>query len=275
MEAVWTETGAGQAMDQRWGKMILLSLVFHMGLFSTIFFVPEPAPSRRIRGTVYEVQLVEMPAGRVSRKGTTAPVRREKGVSASKKAVPTKRIITPEKKTKPVVIAKRTLKAKKKEAAKPKKAPSNLIDQAVSRIEKKVKTEDGDHLNRALSRLETKAKQGTGREQAGRGAGAGGFVMTWYQMEVENRIKSHWSYPVALTRPEVQKDLEAIVMLKVEKSGRILKTWFSKKSSDSIFDHSVLKAIERSDPLPPFPEGYRRTFDEIEINFNLRDLEAY
>ena len=96
-----------------------------------------------------------------------------------------------------------------------------------------------------------------------------------YQMEVEGKIKGNWSYPVAITSPKNRKDLEAIVIVKVKNDGTILKFWISKRSANAIFDQSVLKAVERSDPLPPFPEGYRKTFDEIEINFNLSDLEAY
>ena len=41
-----------------------------------------------------------------------------------------------------------------------------------------------------------------------------------------------------------------------------------------MFDESVMRAIERSDPLPPFPEGFLKSFEEIEINFNLRELET-
>ena len=63
-------------------------------------------------------------------------------------------------------------------------------------------------------------------------------------------------------------------MVRVKNNGAILESWFRKRSSNVIFDQSVLKALERSDPLPPFPEHYRKTYDEIEINFNLRELEG-
>ena len=89
-------------------------------------------------------------------------------------------------------------------------------------------------------------------------------------MEVETQIKENWSYPVAA---QDQKKLQAIVVIKVKQDGTILESWFKEKSSDMIFDQSVLKAIEKSNPLPQFPEGYRKNYDEIEINFNLKDLE--
>jgi colicin import membrane protein len=90
-------------------------------------------------------------------------------------------------------------------------------------------------------------------------------------VEVETKIKGNWSYPVAL---QIQKDLEAVVVLKVKSDGTILRSQLKKRSSNPVFDQSVLKAIERSDPLPPFPEGYRKSHDEIEITFNLKDLEG-
>ena len=98
-------------------------------------------------------------------------------------------------------------------------------------------------------------------------------AMQFYQMEVETWVKRNWSYPVAMDDP---KDLQAVVVLSVKSDGTILKTRLDKPSSNAIFDESVLKAVERSNPLPPFPESYRQHYDhdEIEINFNLKDLEG-
>ena len=69
------------------------------------------------------------------------------------------------------------------------------------------------------------------------------------------------------------KDFD-VLGARVSAQGKILDKQFKKRSSNAVFDQSVLKAIERSDPLPPFPEGYVRRYDEIEINFNLRELQG-
>ena len=105
-----------------------------------------------------------------------------------------------------------------------------------------------------------------------KGNAENGITIRMYQMAVEEQIKSNWSYPVALISPKKLRDLEAIVLVKVKEDGTVMKSWFKDRSSNSIFDGSVLKAIERSDPLPPFPEGYRKNYDEIEIRFNLSEL---
>jgi colicin import membrane protein len=73
---------------------------------------------------------------------------------------------------------------------------------------------------------------------------------------------------------ESKKDLEAVVVIMVKSDGSIMKTRFEKRSASPIFDDSVIKAVERSNPLPPFPEGYKVSYDEIRFNFNLKDLKG-
>ena len=68
--------------------------------------------------------------------------------------------------------------------------------------------------------------------------------------------------------------MEAVVLLRIRKDGTVLETRFIKPSGNKLFDESVLKAIEKSKPLPPLPEGYEKNYEEIEITFkNLKDLE--
>jgi outer membrane biosynthesis protein TonB len=47
-----------------------------------------------------------------------------------------------------------------------------------------------------------------------------------------------------------------------------------KHSGSPVFDESVTRAIKRSDPLPPMPESYPKSYEELEITFNLKELEA-
>jgi colicin import membrane protein len=259
-------------MEMKWSPMVVLSVLFHVAIFSVVLFVPEAMPTRRFEGVVYTVNLVEMPAGvDMKLKGTRSRTRAgKKGTKVAKKDSPAKRIKTQKKKKKPVIIAKRTVKTKTPTIKKPKVSSSELIDRAVSKIEKKVETEDKTHVDRAISKLESEVSTPPGPGPM-EGKPVGGIPIQFYQMEVEDRIKSHWSYPVAL---QSGKDLEAVVVLMVRRDGTILKSEMKKGSSDPIFDESVLRAVKRSDPLPPFPEGYRKSYDEIEIKFNLKELEG-
>jgi len=169
------------------------------------------------------------------------------------------------------VIAKRSMTQKSHKLKRRKKSSSRLIDQAVAKIEKKVRAEK-NHVEQEMARLASRAKDRDVKQVLGRGS-ENGITIRIYKMEVEDRVKSNWSYPVALVNSGSLEALEATVVIKVKSDGTILKSWFKRRSSDVIFNDSVMKAIDRSVPLPPFPEGYRKSYDEIEINFNLSELE--
>ena len=274
MEALWVEYSSNKLTEPKWSKMLILSAVFHVAVFSIILFAPQHMPTRSIEGVIYEVDLVEMPKVKASTPQGATKKKAVKRPSRSKKTTTARRISKPKEKKKPLVIAKRVVKRKSRKAKKPGASAAKLIDQAISKIEKKVKAQKKDPIDQAISRLESRQQGIAPKELRGENA-AGGITIRIYQMEVGNWIKSNWSYPVALASPRVRKDLEAVVLLNVKNDGTILKSWFKKRSSNIIFDQSVMKAVERSDPLPPFPEGYRKTYDDVEINFNLRELEGY
>lgn len=271
MEALRVKSSSNDLMAPRWRKVLILSFLFHLAIFSIILFAPEPMSTRRISGAIYEVNLVEMPRVKQAAVRPGSKAKAKKRLTVSKRSTPAKRISRSEKKEAPVVIGKKVIKRKRRRV---KTRPSKLIDQAVAKIERKVKAEKSDHVGQAISKLQTRLKRGGGKEPKGDYADKG-ISIRIYQMEVERKIKSNWSYAVALLGPESRKALEAIVVVKVKSNGKILKFWVKERSSNVMFDQSVIKAVERSDPLPPFPEGYRRTHDEIEINFNLRELEGY
>jgi colicin import membrane protein len=272
VEALWNENLLEAATGPHWGKMLLGSIILHLALFSLVFLIPESLPTRRFNGTVYEVNLVEAPTRNVS-KGEGRPVSGEgKPSSPTRELKPAKRVGSLVRKEKTVVLAKRVVEKKHATQTKPRPSPARLLDQAISKIERKVETKEKDTLQQAISRIEGKVKQGTTPSGSLTGAQSG-IGIQLYKVEVENRIKENWGYPAAFMDPEKNKSLEALVVVKVSRDGTILTSWFEKASGNAGFDESVRKAIERSNPLPPFPEGYVKTYEEIEINFNLKELE--
>ena len=262
--------------ETRWSRMVVLSVFLHLALFVTVLLASEPFSTRRsLGGVVYEVDLVEMP-GVGQSKARANPAPKEERKSAIPKDTKAKRIEervpTQEK---PLVIAKKTAEKEVTPLKKPEVSPSELIEKAISKIEKKVKSEE--HLDQALSKIEQKTTEkasvaGAGRESVEPGGGgAPGKVSALYVMEVWSLIKSNWAYPASM---ESRKDLEAVVVIMVKSDGSIMNARFEKRSSSPLFDDSVMKAVERSNPLPPFPEGYKRSYDEIGFNFSLRDLKG-
>ena len=116
-----------------------------------IFFVPDSISTRTIKGVVYEVNLVELPAKRPSSsEGVTPPAKLVKSQSEAQKSVPTRRISRPKTEEKPVVIAKKTVKRPPQKVEKPKESPSKLIEEAISKLQKKVEAEKKDPLKQVL-----------------------------------------------------------------------------------------------------------------------------
>ena len=249
--------------------MLVLSLLFHGVLFSVLFWVPGYNSSGlKMNEAVYEVNLVDAskinmpgenkstPAVKQSDKSTTAAdsrqARRISSISNKKDAVP---------------IAKRIVEKTKSKPKKNEASSDQLLNNAISKIEKKVKTESSaDYLDKTINELNKKVGSSEGGT-AGKGASAGSLAINMYKMTVETQIKSQWSYSDALG------NYEAIVIVNIRNDGTVLETRFIKPSGNKIFDESVLKAIEKAKPLPPLPEGYEKSYEEIKINFNLKDLE--
>ncbi len=64
-----------------------LSFLFHLAVFSTILFLPQSTPTARpLEGMVYEVNLVEMPAGGQSKAKSAGIKKKSKGKAAVKKS---------------------------------------------------------------------------------------------------------------------------------------------------------------------------------------------
>ncbi|HUU39850.1 MAG TPA: TonB family protein [Desulfatiglandales bacterium] len=264
--------------EERWFSMITLSFLFHFMIFSSILFVPQtkirfPSMDEKI----YHVELVGFPSsGKAESKGRDAVVAGKTKKTSNVLKAET-RLIAPKEKNPVSVVAKRV--STKPIAPKREKeiVPSKLIDSAVSKIEKEVEKEMADRSEKIADESTQGAGDGGTFFERFSGAGTGilsgvGKVMQLYQMEIENTIKNNWSFPVALLDSKMDKSPEAIIVVEVRSDGKIQKAWFRKKSSNSLFDDSVLKAVEKSDPLPAFPPGYKKRYEDVEINFSLKDL---
>jgi len=253
--------------------MVALSIAFHLGIFLAIIFVPDSIPARNIPGVVYEVDLVTLPSSGNATPSASSSKGAKLTSPAKKETIKSRRLSSPKKDEKPLIVAKRTLDAKKIKPKVKELSSTQLIDRAISKIEDRVKEEDQEkHVDRAIQELEKKGSDpGQAGPRVGGGSAVEGVSMSLYRAEVYTHIRSNWSYPTALSE---SKDLEAIVVIHVKNNGQIINFRFKKYSADHTFNDSVLKAIERSDPLPPFPEIFRRSDEEIEVNFNNKDLES-
>jgi colicin import membrane protein len=297
MSPTWENMEDFDAGRMRWSPVITLSLLFHAALLSLIFFVPDSLSNRMpgMADVVYEVQLVDLPGPPAGVTDSVTAVQEETPASPPaqkeepqrpaivKTPEPTKRITEIEREKKPVVVAKKTIKSETTPLKKPEVSPSELIDRAISRIDRQVKSEEAPrpapetkttHLERALADIASKSAKQSGPAQGGPGRGRGGGLfgtaMQIYQARVHEHIAGNWSYPAAL---QLRGNPEATILLVVQRDGTITSSRFVKRSANSVFDESVLRAVKRSDPLPPFPDSYRKSHEEIQIRFTLKELE--
>ncbi|ROR01488.1 cell envelope integrity protein TolA [Desulfosoma caldarium] len=90
-----------------------------------------------------------------------------------------------------------------------------------------------------------------------------------YYTEVWAAIKRQWVLPQSLVK---MQGLEAVVIIVVRRDGKIEKMQFEKKSGNQLFDDSVLRAIQKADPLPKFPDIYSPPRDEIGVRFRPEDV---
>jgi colicin import membrane protein len=85
----------------------------------------------------------------------------------------------------------------------------------------------------------------------GMGTGSGGGTPEQvYGGMVEAKIKREWALPQNF--PKGKSQLETIIVVIIERNGRVQRSWFEKKSGDAMYDQMAMRAIKKAEPLPPF-----------------------
>jgi colicin import membrane protein len=86
-----------------------------------------------------------------------------------------------------------------------------------------------------------------------------------YTAAVFARIQSHWYIPPL---QNWEDSLEVILVIKVNRDGKIIKTYFEKKSNNLYFNQFVSKTVQKSEPLPPFPKEFEKKSEELVLRFS-------
>jgi colicin import membrane protein len=79
------------------------------------------------------------------------------------------------------------------------------------------------------------------------------------------KIKESWTIPENLLKEKV--DLEAIIVLIIDKDGKIKRSWFEKKSGNDLYDQRAMRAIKKAEPLPLLPSELNENTLEVGIRF--------
>ena len=94
-----------------------------------------------------------------------------------------------------------------------------------------------------------------------------GFNYNWYNTYLYNKIYNLWQEP---SRAAVKKEeATALVSFRVYRDGHIEAVTLKRSSGSGLMDSSVLQAVRLADPLPPFPESFKRNYHDFELLFKL------
>ena len=279
-----------------------ISFLCHAVLIGAMFFMPEyRKPTGNPFPSSINVSLVSFsagpPAGEIPVAGTVAVKSERPGL---KKAIPVVKVEKAAKISKPAVIAEKITKAvslsPEKIPAKKKVETSSLINNAIKNIEKKVGESRSATVTSAIDQLRNQVESSGNVKTAGVPGGGiktnapagvpGGFGSgtgigggTWgaagvidiYKAEIYYRIQQNWAYSEQLGGSNSEQ--MAVLVIKIMPEGEISDIWFERKSGNRFLDESAYRAVQKSNPLPPIPQEYNRSYYEVGLRFGAGGLK--
>lgn len=270
-----------------------ISFACHAILISAMFFLPgygnmsgNPFP------TAINVSLVSLPAAPAGSPAGSVPVTEgaipEQAVKAAEHKEVKAEASIPEKISKPVAKVEKKVSLKPEIQVKKKVDTADLIKNAVKNIEKKVGESRPATVSDAIAKMRSEVENtntvkgagipGSGVKGSspgiigGTGSGAGGSfgVLDIYKAEIYYKIQQNWAYSEQLGGKGA--DTAVVLVIKILRDGEISDIRFEKKSGNRYLDDSAYRAIQKSNPLPPVPEQYDRTYYEVGLRFGTAGL---
>lgn len=222
------------------GNMFLASLFLHLMVIAAVFATVPGSSKQLTFGAPYSVALVGPDV-----------------LESSKEDVPKPKDLLQSGASTGPVILKRDIGA----------SPSSFVmkkdDSGKPDIEKAI---------RALEQKETAAGQGKDSPAASTSpiaAAANSSQLNEYSRHVWSKVKRNWSLPAALMP---KNNVEAVIEVRIAKSGAVEHIGFEKRSGNSYFDESALRAVKKSTPFPPFGGWTSGRTVEIGIRFHSAEL---
>lgn len=258
------------------GPMVFLSVALHLTAVYAMFFLPNLASTRTFYSPVYSVRLVNVAPsfGPVSEKV-------EKSIPESPPATPSPAGEKPKVKgqEKPISLSPSKKENSEKKIAEAierirQRREGKSVETAIERMRSEKETRQ---VNSAIEGIRKRVTIGsTGAIETGEVAtgGASSGIMSikhkiYYNL-IWQRIRSVWVlHEEALGG---KKNLETIITIRIGRDGQIEEMQFEKKSGNSHLDESALRAIKKSNPLPPLPPGMEGDKFDVGIRFTPSDL---
>jgi outer membrane biosynthesis protein TonB len=239
-------------------KMVGVSFVIHIA--SVVFFNLNPWPTIiKVRPTAYTVTLMPVsisepeipktPVPPVPREEKIKPIEKVKPIEKPKKDDIIEKVKQPEKKT--------------EKPTEEKKESTKRIQEALDEIRKKAAL---DEIKKRVARSEREVERPTAITSVKTSPGMESKLNEYYSL-LWAKIKGAWTIPENLLKEKEWVDLEAIIVIIIERNGKIQKWWFEKKSGNALYDQSAIRAIKKAEPLPSVPKELSEDTLEIGIRF--------
>ncbi len=136
------------------------------------------------------------------------------------------------------------------------------IEEGIGALKAKRKIEEGLqkmlNLRKAVIPIQGKPGRPTTRSSAQNKTtgSAGGTNEAGYDDKIKGQIQTHWAVPDFF----MNKDIEAIIIVKIGKDGTLFVEGFEKKSGNRLYDKYVMETIQKASPVTPPPYEMERGF---------------
>ena len=210
-------------------KITALSLAIHISFLCVALLLLRQS-NKHVMPSPYVVTLVSPAA----LKGKTMDIRESKGLSKPLKDTS-------------VVEAVPKQDMKKEDLKKRDKKMEKVVEERIAAIAAKKKVE---RMVKLRSEISLKASGNTGKSTSGLSSvkGEKGSLFDEYYGKISEEIHQQWNWPAA-----GQKDLEAIIAIRIMKDGTISIQKIEKSSGNSFFDKWAIRALRKASPLSPPP----------------------
>ncbi len=253
----------------RLGRMFFVSpstRTFYSPVYSVRLVTPPPAPEAKSEGAQPAPAVPAAPASPPVAVEKPKAKEKEKPVSlAPKKEEPKKEEPKKEDSEKKITEAIDRLRQKRE---------SKNLESAIEKIRSEKESRQVESAIEGIRKKVTISSKGAVESHEPSSRGASTDVMTikhkiYYNL-IWKRIRSGWVLPDAALAG--QKNLEAIIGIRISPNGQIEDIQFEKKSGNPIFDESALRAIQKANPLPPLPPGFEGERFDVGVRFTPSDL---
>jgi TonB family protein len=285
--------------EDRLSKWLFFSFLFHGALISALFVVPFLPERSRPSYPIYTVDLVggekiggnnlgtELVPPAVSKAAPKKaveevppiPPQETKQETKKEKSKPIEKAAPPEEKVALKEAAKKE--PQKKDPAKDTKSEAKTDESALDRVRERLIQSAVDRARSRTEGAQNPSKgdaissgpgEGEGAAVLGPGGRGGGVVKGMefiiYQNRMLSSIKDNWAWVGQ------KSNLKVVVHFSIKDSGEITGLKIVQSSGDQSYDESVVRAVKKSSPLPPPPEGSRKDFADVELTFRPKDLGA-